>query len=79
MVLVDTIRHIPLSASLITKKTEVLTEEMYKTLKQTLVARDCYTLALDVSCNIEGTARLIICVCYLYRTDEQIFEELLNH
>lgn len=75
---VDTLRHIPLSASSSTRNTQVLGEESFKTLKETLAATDCFALALDESCDITDTAQLIIFVRYLDTTHEQFHEELLT-
>jgi hypothetical protein len=76
--LVDALRHIPLSTSSSTRNTEVLGEESFKTLKETLAATDCFALALDESCDITDTAQLIIFVRYLDTTHEQFHDELLT-
>lgn len=65
----NAIRWIPLPASSSTRNTQVLSEENYKTLKQTFAATG-YDLALDESCDITNTTQLIIFVCYLDRTLE---------
>jgi hypothetical protein len=74
----DTLHRIPLSASSNTRNIEVLAEENYTTLKRVLTSADCYSLAVDESCDITGIAQLILFVRYLDKSKNHFVEELLT-
>lgn len=76
--IIETFNHIPKSKSTYTRNTEVLANGNHKLLKQDLSTADFYSLALDKSCDITDTARLIIYVRYLNNTSGKFYEELLT-
>lgn len=76
--IVETFRHIPISASTNTRNTEVLAKDNHNQLKQDLSTADFYSIALDESCDITDTSQLIIHVRYLSNISGAFYEELLT-
>lgn len=76
--IVETFRHIPISASTNTRNTEVLAKDNHNQLKQDLSTTDFYSIALDESCDITDTSQLIIHVKYLSNISGTFYEELLT-
>ncbi|XP_025202119.1 general transcription factor II-I repeat domain-containing protein 2B-like [Melanaphis sacchari] len=76
--IVETFRHIPISASTNTRNIEVLAKDNHNQLKQDLSTVDFYSIALDESCDITDTSQLIIHVRYLSNISGTFYEELLT-
>lgn len=76
--IVETFRHIPISASTNTRNTEVLAKDNHNQLKQDLSTPGFYSIALNESCDITDTSQLIIHVRYLSNTSGTFYEELLT-
>lgn len=54
--IIETFRHIPISASTNTRDTEVLAKDNHNQLKQDLSTADFYSIALDESCDTTDTS-----------------------
>lgn len=76
--IVKIFRHIPISASINTRITEIVAKDNHNQLKQNLTTVDFYSLALDEFCNITDTSQLIIHVKYLNNISRKFYEELLT-
>ncbi|XP_025420706.1 zinc finger BED domain-containing protein 5-like [Sipha flava] len=76
--IVETFRHIPISASTNTRNTEVLAKDNHNQLKQDPSTADFYSIALDESCDITNISQLIIYVRYLSNISGTFYKELLT-